>query len=108
MLHLTAQFSGVEASLFAKVIYYTVNIFHLCTIGRAFVVVDCGALGSPQNGAKVGTKTTYLSTSTFTCNPGYARNGSSSRTCLSDGSWNGVQPTCDGVYFLYIYISSHS
>ncbi|CAH1249098.1 CSMD1 [Branchiostoma lanceolatum] len=31
---------------------------------------------------------------TFTCDPGYKLVGTSSLTCLSDGTWNGRQPTC--------------
>ncbi|XP_078667948.1 clotting factor C-like [Branchiostoma floridae x Branchiostoma belcheri] len=33
----------------------------------------------------------------FTCEPGYKLAGTSSLTCLSDGTWNGKSPTCTAV-----------
>ena len=44
-----------------------------------------------ENGVRyyVGTK------ATFSCNSGYSRSGSSSRTCQSSGNWNGQTPTCN-------------
>ncbi|XP_066279079.1 E-selectin-like [Branchiostoma lanceolatum] len=56
-------------------------------------VVHCPPLSPPPNGASSG-GTSYLSTVTFSCDPGYELRGSFSRTCLSDGTWTGIQPDC--------------
>ena len=57
---------------------------------------DCGVLASPMNGSSVGSKTTYPNKITFSCDEGFALEGSISRTCLSNGSWSGVQTVCQG------------
>jgi CUB/sushi domain-containing protein len=57
--------------------------------------VDCGKLDSLSHGTKSGTSTSYGTKVTFTCNPGYRLSGSSSRTCRADGTWEGIQPTCE-------------
>ena len=31
----------------------------------------------------------------FSCNSGYSRSGSSSRTCQTSGNWNQQNPTCN-------------
>ena len=36
---------------------------------------------------------------TYTCNHGYTLNGGTTRTCRSDGIWNGSDPTCEGWWF---------
>ncbi|CAH1262671.1 CSMD3 [Branchiostoma lanceolatum] len=55
--------------------------------------VECPPLPLPPHGASSG-GTSYLSTVTFSCDPGYELRGSFSRTCLSDGTWTGIQPDC--------------
>lgn len=57
---------------------------------------DCGVLASPMNGSSVGSKTTYPNKITFSCDEGFTLKGSISRTCLSNGSWSGVQTVCQG------------
>jgi cysteine-rich repeat protein len=57
--------------------------------------VDCGSLGTPANGSRTGATTTYESTMAFSCDAGYNLAGSASRTCQTDGTWSGTQPTCD-------------
>eukprot|EP00118_Oscarella_pearsei_P002855 m.11939 g.11939 ORF g.11939 m.11939 type:complete len:2352 (+) comp23692_c0_seq4:198-7253(+) len=59
--------------------------------------ITCGSLSAPQNGAKTGTATTYGSVVKFTCKSGYTLSGSSSRSCLSSGTWSGTQPICTPV-----------
>ncbi|XP_035694916.1 sushi, von Willebrand factor type A, EGF and pentraxin domain-containing protein 1-like [Branchiostoma floridae] len=55
--------------------------------------VECPPLPPPTNGDSSG-DTSYLSSVTFFCHPGYELRGSFSRTCLSDGTWTGIQPDC--------------
>jgi len=38
----------------------------------------------------------FPSTATYTCNGGYATQDPTSRTCMTDGTWSGKQPTCGG------------
>ena len=32
----------------------------------------------------------------YSCNPGHALNGSSTRQCLTSGVWSGAEPSCTG------------
>ncbi|XP_035664576.1 sushi, von Willebrand factor type A, EGF and pentraxin domain-containing protein 1-like [Branchiostoma floridae] len=60
-----------------------------CTRGQ------CSALTAPTNGAlsPLGA-TSSGNTVTFTCNPGYVRNGAVTSTCQADGTWSNPVPTC--------------
>ena len=41
----------------------------------------------------------YEDTCSFTCNTGYEVTGSDTRTCQSDGNWNGNETNCHrGIY----------
>ncbi|XP_066271289.1 sushi, von Willebrand factor type A, EGF and pentraxin domain-containing protein 1-like [Branchiostoma lanceolatum] len=57
---------------------------------------QCPALGAPTNGARTPTTgaRNYQDTITFTCDPGYTRNGAASVTCQADGTWTALVPTC--------------
>ena len=57
---------------------------------------DCGILLVPQNGSLSGIETTFPNAVTFSCDKGFILNGSSVRRCLSDGSWSGIQTSCEG------------
>ena len=57
--------------------------------------VDCGDPGSPTNGQRSVSSTTYNSVVTYTCDVGYTLQGSNSRTCQSSGLWNGSVPQCN-------------
>ena len=57
--------------------------------------VNCGDPGTPSNGRRTGSSTTYNSVVTYTCNTGYRLEGSSSRTCQSNGQWSGSLPRCN-------------
>jgi len=39
--------------------------------------------------------TSYEDTCTVTCNSGFTLTGSDTRTCQSDGSWNGLDGACN-------------
>ena len=59
--------------------------------------VDCGHPGNIQNGTvDVSGGTKVDATVQYTCDEGFSRNGSSTRTCQSDGRWSETTPTCEG------------
>ena len=61
-------------------------------------LVQCTSLSSPTNG-NISCDSTdvsrYEDQCSFSCDPGYELIGSSSRQCLSNGSWSGSDVTCD-------------
>ena len=59
-----------------------------------YIAVDCDNPGIPENGQAQYSTTTYNSVVTYTCDVGYTLEGSNSRTCQSDGQWNGSVPQC--------------
>ncbi|XP_065899211.1 uncharacterized protein [Dysidea avara] len=61
--------------------------------------VSCPLLVGPKSGTincSLGDDVvmSYEDTCSFTCNTGYELTGSDTRTCLSDGSWSGVETIC--------------
>ena len=40
------------------------------------------------------------SVATHSCDPGYTLNGGNTRSCQSDGSWSGSDPTCEGLILI--------
>ena len=68
--------------------------FKYLQLSVSAVVVNCGSLTAPNNGAKSGSGVKYLSVVTFSCNTGYNLGGSSSRTCQSNGNWSGGTTSC--------------
>ena len=66
-----------------------------------FLLLDCGGLNSPANGAVDTTAgTTYGKTATYTCNVGFNVQGDATRLCGADGLWAGNAPICaiQGMY----------
>ncbi|XP_078581989.1 P-selectin-like [Branchiostoma floridae x Branchiostoma japonicum] len=63
--------------------------------------VQCASLSEPSYGTKTsqsGSNGYFPGDSVnFGCQSGYSLNGDSVRTCQSDGTWSGTQPTCDAV-----------
>ena len=49
-------------------------------------MITCSLINSPSF--------SYEDTCSFTCNIGYELTGSNTRTCQSDGNWNGIDVTC--------------
>ena len=64
--------------------------------------ITCKTPGDITNGQKTVTGTTYGSTVTYTCDPGYAREfGDMTRTCSETGRWTGLTPSCAGIYLVH-------
>ena len=59
--------------------------------------INCGDPGTPTNGQRSLSSTTYNSVVTYTCDVGYTLQGSNSRTCQSSGQWSGSVPQCIGM-----------
>ena len=77
------------AIAFYYVIYYSV---------LAYSAVDCGDPGTPTNGQRSLSSTTYNSVVTYTCDVGYTLQGSNSKKCLYTGQWKGSVPLCIGKF----------
>ena len=69
------------------------------------VGIDCGDPGTPTNGRRSLSSTTYNSVVTYTCDVGYTLQGSNSRTCQSDGQWSGSVPQCKRKLLKFIELS---
>ncbi|XP_071998418.1 CUB and sushi domain-containing protein 1 isoform X2 [Engystomops pustulosus] len=57
----------------------------------------CGDPGIPAHGSRLGNEYKIKSLLRFSCEMGYTLIGSIERTCLSNGSWSGMQPSCEAV-----------
>ena len=66
-----------------------------------FAAVNCGSLTNPVNGELNLTTTTFMSTSTYSCNAGYTLFGKGTRTCQANGTWSDNVPTCDRKYNIF-------
>ncbi|XP_067016808.1 sushi, von Willebrand factor type A, EGF and pentraxin domain-containing protein 1-like isoform X2 [Acropora muricata] len=55
---------------------------------------DCGPISAPLNGTRLGGQTTYPNEVIFSCDDGFHLRGSNRRTCTADGTWSGVEATC--------------
>ncbi len=81
--------------LFAYFVYlhYSYKQSCNCVLPAA---VSCGpAPKAPANGQQNTSGTTFRSTVTYTCNPGYTLQGDNRHTCMANGHWSGRAPTCD-------------
>ena len=54
---------------------------------------NCGDPGTPRNGQRSLSSTTYNSVVTYTCDVGYSLQGTNSRKCLYTGWWKGSVPS---------------
>ena len=56
----------------------------------------CPDLQGPDNGVIQVTGTGYGDTATYSCLPGFALVGGTTRTCQAEGVWSGSEPFCQG------------
>ena len=70
-------------------IYFAVLHYH-------FLARDCGPIGTPANGTKLGSQTTYPNEVVFSCDDGFHLRGSIRRRCTAGGAWSGVEANCQG------------
>lgn len=57
----------------------------------------CNVLGAPSNGRLTLSRGNLVgSVATYTCNPGFQRNGDRTRVCQRNGEWTGTAPVCTG------------
>jgi len=61
----------------------------------ACIIVSCPTLTEASPLSVNVSSLTYFSVATYLCIIGYSLSGSSTRTCLADGTWSGLAPTCD-------------
>ena len=57
--------------------------------------VLCGNLIAPANGAVTEQGRNVGDMANYSCDAGYTLDGSAWRTCQSNGSWTGTEPTCN-------------
>ena len=67
---------------------------HYYCISHNIIVVDCGALESPEFGDVNINETTFGSIANYSCQTGYVLNGTSERVCEEDGQWTDLMPQC--------------
>ena len=80
-----------------------VKIIKLVATCLFFIVdIQCDHLSTPANGEIASCSSGRVGVGyegdmcSFTCNTGYELTGSDTRTCQSDGNWNGTKTTCRG------------
>ena len=55
----------------------------------------CPTLDNPANGNLVLSGNTSGETADYTCDTGFSLVGMSQRSCQSNGTWSGSEPTCE-------------
>ena len=87
-----------------------VCVFVIVCFSDVFHVVPCPSLTDPNNGTITCSQEddgvpSYEDTCNFTCNTGYELTGSDTRTCQSNGSWNGSEAICSRGMYVSTYMS---
>ena len=72
---------------------------HALSVFCLIAANNCSDPGAPTNGKHSLFNTTNNSVVTYTCDVGYTLQGSNSRTCQSNGQWNGSVPQCNGTSY---------
>jgi cysteine-rich repeat protein len=75
------------------------------------ILADCGPLPTPTNGTKLGDDVLSVlgyvdrpAVALFKCDIGFNLIGSSRRTCLQNGTWDGYHPKCELVYCVDLHV----
>ena len=74
------------------------------------VAINCGDPGTPTNGQRSLSSTTYNSVVNYTCDVGYTLQGANSRTCQSSGQWTRSVPQCSRKFirvWIQFYFLNH-
>ena len=98
MLATLMFFFAISMMIYLKTIGMPGNTLLLCYSFLTHSAVDCSDPGTPTNGQRSLSSTTYTSVVTYTCDVGYTLQGANSRTCQSDGQWSGSVPQCNGMF----------
>ena len=70
--------------------------FHVGSFHTDIIVVDCGPLDNPLNGlVNTLSGTTYNSVAVYSCNEGHQLTERGLLTCMVNGQWSSLTPTCD-------------
>ena len=65
-----------------------------CHFIMSFLVQNCGVPETVTNGVRMMENTTYGSSVSYFCNPGYMLVGSRKRVCQANGQWSGQATSC--------------
>lgn len=60
-------------------------------------VIDCRDPGTPRNGRRQLSATTFAATVTYFCSEGYSIKGSEMRACQNNGRWSNFLPVCEPI-----------
>ena len=72
-----------------------------CSTSYSYPTVVCPSLSLTNGMISYSDLTLGVdSVATHTCDSGYTFNGGSTRTCRSDGTWSGSDPTCEGLILI--------
>ena len=77
--------------MYVNITYGISNIFY-------YLVIDCGPLFPPANGALEISSTTFSSTANYTCDAGFLLNASETsltRMCMENSQWSSMSPACN-------------
>ena len=67
-------------------------IFHCSSI----TFLDCPSLLNPNQGSvSLSAGQSYASVATYSCDSGFKVVGDATRECQANGTWEGVDPTCE-------------
>ena len=87
---LSGEWSGTQPTCIREYNYLKSRFYTVASI-----IGSCGYLSSLRYGRVSMTALNVGGTATYTCYNGFSLVGSSTRTCLSNGSWSGSQPICN-------------
>ena len=70
-------------------------VFFFSSSSFFFNLPECGSLPAPDHGfVDTSSGTTFGETASYVCNNGYDLIGMATRSCLENGTWSELAPTC--------------